>query len=94
MMAENPKDRPTAREILRHPLLQTETEQRLARAEALLKSHEMKQQLAAAAAANNVSSLSSQINGAAKLAMEFVHTNDLLKSDDSVRPKLQRSVTM
>ena len=93
MMAENPKDRPTAREILRHPLLQTETEQRLARAEALLKSHEMKQQLAAAAA-NNVSSLSSQINGAAKLAMEFVRTNELLKSDDSVRPKLQRTVTM
>ena len=44
MMAPNPKDRPTARELLRHPLLQTESEQRLARAEALLKSHEARQQ--------------------------------------------------
>ena len=43
MMAVDPDARPTARELLRDPLLQTESEQRLARAEALLRSHEMRQ---------------------------------------------------
>lgn len=40
MMSSNPKDRPNARELLESPLLQTERELRLAKAEALLKSHE------------------------------------------------------
>jgi serine/threonine protein kinase len=43
MMAVDPDARPTARKLLRDPLLQTESEQRLARAEALLRSHEMRQ---------------------------------------------------
>ena len=45
MMSSNPKDRPNARELLSSPLLQTERELRLARAEALLKSHEARQML-------------------------------------------------